>query len=452
MQTSEQIKQQLQQFNQHLAAGQLEQARRILNQLHPAEIAHLLETLPLEQREVAWELVDRELGGDVLTYVNDEVRSHLIQDMAPDELVAATEGLDTDDLADLLPDLPEPVIDELFRSMDEQNRQRLESVLQYPEDTAGGLMNVDTITIRPDVTLEVVQRYLRLHGELPETTDKLFVVNREDRFLGTLALTDLVTKDPELTVAEVLNRDTKAIPVTASTREVARLFEKRNLISAPVVDENERLLGRITIDDVVDVIRDEADHSLMSMAGLDEEDDMFAPVVRSTQRRAVWLGVNLLTALLASWVIGLFDTTIEKLVALAVLMPIVASMGGIAGSQTLTLVTRGLALGKVSAANARILLRKELAVGALNGLLWASVIGILAALWFDDLGLGVVIGLAVIANLLVAALAGASIPLILQKFGADPALAGSVVLTTITDVVGFFAFLGLASLFLVPSA
>ncbi len=432
-----------------LDKGTLAQVSRSLNQLHPAEIASLLESLPTHERTVIWDLVDAAHDGDVLLYVNDEVRSGLIRHMDPEELVAATEGLDTDDLADILPDLPEPVISELLRAMDEQNRQRLESILQYPEDTAGGLMNVDTITIRPDVTLDVVLRYLRFHGEIPAMTDSLIVVNREDKYLGLVSLTSLLTKDPGLTVAEILNRDIDGIPATMPAHEVAHLFEKRDLVSAPVVDDSGKLLGRITIDDVVDVIRDEADHSFMSLAGLDEEEDMFAPVGRSTRRRAVWLGINLVTAFLASWVIGLFDATIEKLVALAVLMPIVASMGGIAGSQTLTLVIRGIALGQVGDTNARRLLVKELAVGALNGLLWALVVAAVAVAWFKNLQLGIVIALAILFNLVVAALAGATIPLLLRRFGADPALAGSVVLTTITDVVGFLAFLGLAAMFLV---
>jgi len=386
--------------------------------------------------------------GDVLAYVNDEVRSGLIKNTSVETLLTAAENLDPDDLVDILPDLPEDVINPLLHAMDVQDRHRLESILQYPDDTAGGLMNIDSVTIRPDVTLDVVLRYLRFRGKLPDTTDKLFVVNREDKLLGALPLSSLLTSDLDLTVAEVFTPDIKSLGAMTSAREVANIFEKRDLISAPVIDENSKLLGRITIDDVVDIIVSEAEHSFLGRAGLDEEDDIFSPVIRSTRRRSVWLGINLLTALLASWVIGLFQATIEHIVALAVLSPIVASMGGIAGSQTLTLVIRGLAVGQVGKANVLRLFNKELLVGVLNGILWSVVIGILAYLWFGSLKLGAIIAMAILVNLMMAAIAGATIPLILQRFGADPALAGSVVLTTVTDVVGFFSFLGLATLLL----
>jgi magnesium transporter len=431
-----------------LETGKLQHVWKMLNGLHPAEIAQLLESLRPAERELVWNLVDPENDGEVLLHVNDEVRAALIQDMEPHELVAATEGMDMDDLADLIEDLPDAVIREVLLSMDKQNRRRLESVLSYTEDSAGGLMNTDTITVRADVTLDVVLRYLRLRGEIPDLTDSLIVVNRFDKYLGTLSLSKLLTSDPSLTVAEVMVRELEGIAATMSAVEVARMFEQRDLISAPVVDENGKLLGRITIDDVVDVIRDEADHSLMSMAGLDEEEDMFAPVVTSSRRRAVWLGTNLLTAFLAAWVIGLFEGTLQKVVALAVLMPITASMGGIAGTQTLTLVIRGLALGQVAKANARWLMIKELAVGALNGVVWAAVVAAIAIAWFHNLMIGAFIAAAMLINLVCAALAGFTIPLLLRRIGIDPALAGSVLLTTITDVVGYLAFLGLATLFL----
>ncbi|HFE37401.1 MAG TPA: magnesium transporter [Gammaproteobacteria bacterium] len=419
-----------------------------LNALHPAEIAHVMESLPPYERVSAWALINPKHAGDVLTFVNDEVRSSLIDHTSNDNLVAVTETLPADELADILPDLPENVIAKLLRDMDEQDKSRLESILQYPENTAGGLMSIDSVTIRPDVTLDVIQRYIRFRGQLPENTDTLFVVNRENTLLGALPLSYLLTKDPLLKVSEVYKPEIKSIRVDTNDREIAHLFEKRDLLSAPVVDETQKLLGRITIDDVVDVIRDEAEHSILSQAGLDEEDDMFAPVVRSTRRRAIWLSINLLTALLASWVIGLFSATIAQMVALAVLMPIVASMGGIAGSQTLTLMIRGMAVGQVSKSNVKQLIKREILIGGLNGLLWAAVIGALAFAWFDNLQLGIVLAFAILFNLLVAAIAGASIPLILKRFGADPALAGGVVLTTVTDVVGFFAFLGLAAIFL----
>ncbi len=435
-------------FTRALESGTLASVRKMLNALQPAEIAHLLESLPPRERELLWELVDEKVGGDVLLYVNDELRASLIREMEPEELVAAAEGLETDDLADFLHDLPDVVIQEVLQSMDEQDRQRLESVLSYPEDTAGGLMNTDTITVRPDVTLDVVLRYLRLRGELPPMTDTLFVVDREDHYLGNLPLTALLTQPPNLTVAEVMTTGAETITATLSASEVASLFEHHDLVSAPVVDEKGRLLGRITIDDVVDVIRDEGEHSLLSMTGLDEEEDMFAPVTVSARHRGVWLGINLLTAFIASWVIGLFQDTIDKVVALAVLMPIVASMGGIAGSQTLTLVIRGIAVGKIGDSNARKLLYKELAVGLLNGVAWSLVVAAITMLWFGDYRIAGVIAVAIVVNLVFAALAGATIPMLLRKLGADPALGGSVLLTTVTDVVGFMAFLGLASFFL----
>ncbi len=431
-----------------LQSGVLVNVRKMLNSLHPAEIARLLESLPTRERRLAWELIEADLEGDVLSYASDEVRALLMREMDAQELVAATEGLETDDLVDILQDLPDAVIHTVLQSMDEQDRHRVVSALSYPEDTAGGLMNTDTITVRPDVTLDVVLRYLRQRGEIPETTDSLIVVTRADQYIGLLSLAALLTRDPALTVTEVMMRDVAGIPATLPATEVAHLFEQHDWISAPVVDVDGSLLGRITIDDVVDVIRDEAEHSMMNMAGLREEEDIFAPVIASARRRAVWLGINLATAFLASWVIGLFEATIEQIVALAVLMPIVASMGGIAGSQTITLVIRGMALGRVGVANARRLVMKELAVGALNGVLWALVVAAVATLWFHDYKIGAIIGAAMVINLIVAALTGAMLPLLIRRMGADPALAGTVILTTVTDVVGFMAFLGLATIFL----
>jgi magnesium transporter len=433
-----------------LALGEdITAAREVLNAYHPAEIALLLESLPAQEREAAWELVDPEHDGDVLLYVNEDIRASFISDMETNELVAATENLETDDLADLIQDLPEDVIQQLLISMDEQDRHRLEAVLSYSEDTAGGLMNTDTVTVRPDVTLDVVLRYLRLRGEVPDMTDSLVVVDRDDRFLGVLQITDLLIKMPQLKVAQVMTEDVVALPATMPAAEVATMFEHRDLISAPVIDGNDRLVGRITIDDVVDVIRDQAEHSFMGMAGLTEEEDTFAPVFLSARRRGVWLGVNLITVLIASWVIGLFEHTIEQVVALAVLMPIVASMGGIAGSQALTIVIRGMALGQIGVANARRIVSKELAVGLLNGVLWSLVIAMIAILWFDNVQMGMIIAWAIVINLVAGAVAGATIPLLMRRLGADPALGGTVLLTTVTDVVGFLSFLGLATLFLV---
>ncbi|HEB56764.1 MAG TPA: magnesium transporter [Gammaproteobacteria bacterium] len=439
----------LKKFTKALRKQRMDKIEAFLLDMHPAEIAHLLESLPSDQREIIWPHIPVEAEGEVLLHLNDNVRAAFIEKMDPDALVAATETLDEDDLADLFPEMPRDVVQELLLSMEQQDRDRLKAVLYYPEDTAGGLMDLDTVTVRADITLDVVLRYLRRRGEIPPSTDSLFVVDRDGHYLGLLPLTALLTHEPAATVHEVMEHDENAIPADMPEREVANLFQHRDLITAPVVSDDNVLLGRITIDDVVDVIRDDADHSLMSMAGLDEEMDMFAPVVTSAKRRAVWLGVNLLTALLASWVIGMFQSTIQQFVALAILMPIVASMGGIAGTQTLTLVIRGIALGQISASNARQLFTKELWVGVWNGLIWAIILAAIAGIWFNSLSLSLLMAAAIVINLIVAAIAGATVPLLLRRVGIDPALAGSVVLTTITDVMGFFAFLGLASIFLV---
>ncbi|MEJ2515133.1 MAG: magnesium transporter [Gammaproteobacteria bacterium] len=431
-----------------LESGTMRRVARMVNSLHPSEIARLLESLPPVERETVWELVDPDLDGDVLLELNEEVRANLVRGMDTEELVAATGDMEVDDLADFLADLPETVTREVLTSMDHQDRERLRTVLAYAEDSAGGLMDTDAVTVRPDVTLEVVLRYLRMRGELPAGTDALYVVNRSDEYVGVLYLTRLLTQDPDRTVAELMDGEVRGIPASASATDVARMFESRDLVSAPVVSIEGRLLGRITVDDVVDVIREEADHSILSMAGLDEEDDMFAPVLTSTRRRAVWLGVNLATAFLAAGVVGMFQATLDKVVALAVLMPIVASMGGIAGSQTLTLIIRGIALGRVQSSNARWLMIREISVGILNGLLWAVVVAAATVAWFDSWELGTVIALALVINLFFAAISGVAIPMAMRKFGVDPALAGGVVLTTVTDVVGFMAFLGLGTIVL----
>jgi magnesium transporter len=432
-----------------LQGGTVPEARRMLNALHPAEIADLLESFPVAERKLLWELVEEDNGGEVLLQVNDEVRSGLIEEMDEAELLAATSGMDVDDLADFMQDLPKTLTGAILRSMDNQNRQRLEAVLAYPEDSAGGLMNTDTVTVRPDVSLDVVMRYLRMRGSVPELTDHLFVVSRFDHFLGVLRVSDLLTCDPASPVAEVLDTEAVAIAADKPAREVAKMFEDRDLISAPVLDERGRLIGRITVDDVVDVIRDEAERSILTMAGLGDEADLFAPIWSSTRRRALWLGINLLTALLAAYVIGLFEGTIQQVVALAVLMPVVASMGGIAGTQTLTLVTRALALGQVASRNTRALLLKELGIGVLNGLMWAAILAGIAVVWFGEPAIGAIIAAAMVINLFIAGLSGVGVPLLLKRLGVDPALAGGVVVTTVTDVVGFMAFLGLATIFLV---
>ena len=439
---------QLRLLSDALDSGRLGPVRRLVNTLSPAEIGNLLESLPPGKRTVVWGLVDPEDDGEVLVHVGDEVREGLLAEMDPDEIIAAVEDLDIDDLADLVEDLPDTVIDEVLKSMDRDNRERLEQALSYPEDTAGRLMNPDVVTVRTDTTVDVVLRYLRLRGELPEHTDHLYVVSRRHQYLGRIALQVLLTHEANTPVNQLIDDTQPAIDVDESAGSVARQFSDHDWISAPVVDDANILLGRITIDDVVDIIRDQAEHQALGAAGLDEDEDLFSPGPRAARRRAIWLGINLATAFLASWVIGRFEGTLEQIVALAVLMPIVASMGGVAGTQTLTLMVRGLALGQVGTGNLRALLSKEVLVGALNGVAWAFVVGAVSALWFSDLSLGLVIAGAMAINLLVAALAGVLVPLFLRRMNVDPALAGGVVLTTVTDVVGFLSFLGLATLVL----
>ncbi len=430
--------------------GAIQRASRMLNALSAGEIAHLLESLPQPQGTVLWDLVDPELDGEILVQVTDDVRESLISQMDRSELLTAAEGLDLDDLADLLQQLPQTISYQVMTSLDSQHRARLEAVLSYPEDTAGHLLNTDTVTVRPEVTLDVVLRYLRQLGDkVPENTDSLIVVNRRDKYLGVLKLSALVSHDTADTVAEVMTLTVQPVLAATESTEVARQFEQLDLMSAPVIDEQGILLGRITIDDIVDVIREEGEHQFMGQAGLSEDEDMFAPVLISARRRAMWLGINLLTAIMASWVIGLFEATIDKVVALAVLMPIVASMGGIAGSQTLTLTIRGIALGQLSSSNTRWLILKELAVGSINSMIWALLVAMIAGFWFGDMQIALLIAVAMSINLVVAAIFGTMLPLLLDKVGIDPALAGSVLLTTVTDIVGFFAFLGLATIFLI---
>ena len=437
---------QLRLLSEALDTGRLGPVRRLVNTLSPAEIGNLLESLPPAKRNVVWGLVDPEDDGEVLVHVGDEVREGLIADMDPDELVAAVEDLDIDDLADLVDDLPDTVIDEVLKSMDRENRERLEQVLSYPEDSAGRLLNPDIITVRADVTVDVVLRYLRLRGEVPEHTDHLFVVSRRHQYLGRIPLSALLTHEPATPINELLDDEQPAIDVTESSAEVARQFSDHDWLSAPVVDNNNILLGRITIDDVVDIIREQAEHQAMGAAGLDEEVDLFAPIARTARSRAIWLGINLLTAFLASWVIGNFQHVLEKVVATAVLMPVVASMGGIAGTQTLTIMVRALALGQVGMSNLWPLLRKEVTVGLLNGLLWAFAVGMVSFAVYRDVLLSIAFGSAMVINLCVAALAGVFIPLIQKRMGIDPALAGGTILTTVTDCCGFGSFLGLATL------
>ena len=446
---SKYVQTQLRALNAALTNGQFVSVRKLLLELPPSDVAHILESSPSRTRDELWELIDSDFHGDILEELSDDVRNGIITKMLPANVVDALEEMDTDDLAETLSSLPEPVLADILDSMDAQDRLRAEQALSYGEETAGFIMNTDTITLRPDVTVDVVLRYIRLKGELPENTDTFYVVNRTDNLVGIVPVARLLTAETDNKVSEVMDEESEAIPVNMPDDEVASLFERYNWLSAPVVDENNRLVGRITIDDVVDIIREDAEHSMMSMAGLDDDEDTFAPVMQSTKRRSVWLAVNLVTALMAAMVSDLFEAALSQLAVLAILNTIVPSMGGVAGNQTLTLVIRGMALGHVNASNSRWLISKEIAIGFLNGAIWAILIASVIALWKQDYMLGIIIAFAMMINMIAAALAGATLPMIMKRLKIDPAVAGSVILTTITDVVGIFAFLGTATLFLI---
>ncbi|ABE48577.1 MULTISPECIES: magnesium transporter [Methylobacillus] len=427
----------------------LAELQKKLDSLHPADVAYILEALPLEQRLDVWDLVKAERDGEILLEVSDAVRQTLIADMDSDELLAAAEQLDTDELADLAPDLPKDVLQELLESLDARNRERLQSALAYADDSVGALMDFDIITIREDITLEVALRYLRRIGSLPDHTDKLFVVDRNDVLRGVLPLKRLVVNDLDSGVAEIMADDAVVFHPEDKADEAAKAFERYDLVTAPVVDENNRLVGRLTVDAVMDYIREEAESDMLSMAGLREEEDIFASVWKSVQNRWMWLAINLVTAFVASRVIGLFEGSIERIVALAALMPIVAGIGGNSGNQTTTMIVRGLALGQISSHNTKSLLIKETGVGLLNGLIWGSVLGVIAYLLYNNVALGIVMTAAMTLNLLLAAVMGVMIPLVMStKFNRDPAVGSSVLITAVTDSGGFFIFLGLATLFL----
>lgn len=447
MNSSVTTEKQLAQLDRALDAGTLGDVAGIVGDLSPGDVAYLITSYPPRIRQVIWSLLEPEQEADVLNELPEDLRNQFLIEMEPKALALIVGQLDDDDVADILHDLPDSITEQVLGIMDETDRTRLATVLAFPDDVAGGLMSTDTISIRADLTLDVVMRYLRRHAEIPQNTDSIMVVNREDHFVGILPIRILLVTDPSQSVREMMLTNRDAIPAQLPAAEVARLFERNDWISAPVVDEQNRLLGRITIDDVVDVIREEADHSLTSLGGIGEDEDTFATVMQTAPRRAVWLGINLITAFIASSVINLFQDTIEKVVALAVLMPIVASMGGVAGTQTLTVLIRGLAMGQLNTRNQRWLVAREALVGMANGILWAIVVAAAASVWFDDWTLGLVIAAAMMINLMTAGLAGAVIPLTLKRLGIDPALAGGVVLTTVTDVVGFLSFLGLAAIF-----
>jgi len=440
------FRKQLNEIIRSFDAGTWDEMHYLLASLKPHEIANLLESTPPKVRQVIWELLDTETENRVLQHLNEDVRAEFLESMNTADLVAAGDELETDDFADILQQLPDTITQQVLASMDAADRQRVEKVLSYPEDSAGGLMNTDTITVRPRHSLELVLRYLRRRGEIPEATDSLIVVNSRDEYVGLLPLSRLLTKDPTVTVREVMNTEVEAIPADTPDTEVARIFAEQDLISAPVVEQDGKLVGRITIDDVVDVIIEDADETLLARAGLDLDEDTFAPILRSARTRAIWLGINLVTALVATSVINIFEDTIAKVVALAVLMPVVTSMGGIAGTQTLTLVIRGISLGHVGRSNLGWLLNREFLVASLNGILWAGIVALGTAIVFQDVTLGWLIAIAMIINIVVAAVAGSLLPSILHSLHIDPAIAGGVILTTITDVAGFFVFLGLATL------
>lgn len=420
-----------------------------LESLHPADVAYILEALPIDDRLMVWELVKAERDGEILLEVSDAVRQTLIADMDMEELLAAAEQLDTDELADLAPDLPKDVLQELLDGLDASNRERLQSALSYPEDAVGAFMDFDIVTIREDITLEVALRYLRRIGTLPDHTDKLFVVDRYDVLRGVLPLKRLVVSDLDSLVTDIMAEDAVTFSPTDDADEASKAFERYDLVTAPVVDGNNKLIGRITVDAIMDYIRDEAESDMLSMAGLREEEDLFSSVWKSVQNRWTWLAVNLVTAIIASRVIGVFEGSIEKIVALAALMPIVAGIGGNSGNQTTTMIVRGLALGQVSASSKRALLTKELGVGLMNGLIWGGVLGFIAYFIYGNYQLGLVMMSAMTLNLLLAAVMGVMIPMVLTKFGRDPAVGSSVLITAVTDSGGFFIFLGLATLFLI---
>jgi len=423
--------------------------QRKLDRLHAADIAYVLEALPLDERLYIWDLVRAARDGDILLEVSDAVRESLISSMDTEELVAATGTLEADEIAELAPDLPQEVMDDVFQSLPVEERDQLRAAMSFDDDMVGALMDFEDVTVRPDVTLEVVLRYLRRFDELPSQTDQLFVVDRDEKLLGVLPINLLIVTDPDATVGAIMRPATVKLLQHEHADVAAGAFERYDLVSAPVVDTNDKLVGRVTVDEVLDFVRESGEGDLLAQAGLREEEDVFASVWASFKNRWAWLAINLVTAFIASRVIGLFEGSIEKLVALAALMPIVAGIGGNSGNQTITMIVRAAALGQVSSANARQLIRKEIVVSLLNGLVWGGVMGLVAMLLYKDISLGLVMVLAMTLNLMLAALMGVLIPMTMLKFGRDPALGSSVLITAMTDSGGFFIFLGLATVFLV---
>ena len=421
-----------------------------LEQLHPADVAYVLEALPLDERLAVWDLVKAERDGEILLEVSDAVRETLIAHMETKELVAATEQLDTDEIADLAPDLPREVMQDVFRSLSVEERDQLRAAMSYPEDTVGGIMDFDMITVRDDITVEVVLRYLRRLDEMPDHTDQIFVVDRQEHLRGLLSVSRLLVSDLDTRVTSIMTVATVKLAPNENAQDAATAFERYDLVSAPVVDGADKLIGRVTVNSVVDVIREETDSEKLSAGGLREEEDLFASVWSSVKNRWTWLAINLVTAFIASRVIGIFEGSIEKIVALAALMPIIAGIGGNSGNQTITMIVRALALGQITVSSARTLFAKEIGVSFINGLIWGSVVGIFAFLIYHKWQLGLVMTGAMVLNLLLAAVMGVAVPLLMHKLGRDPAVGSSVMITAITDSGGFFIFLGLATLFLVP--
>ena len=426
----------------------LVELQRRLDALHPADIAYILEALPRSQRLRLWDLVKADRDGEILLEVSEPVRESIIAHMEPEELVAAAEQLDTDQIADLAPDLPDDVIEDVFKSLPVEEREQLRAAMSYAEDSVGALMDFDLVTVREDITLEVVLRYLRRLVELPDHTDQLFVVDRQEMFKGVLPVNTLLVSDPDSLVGGVMKTEILVLHPGDEAQEAAQAFERYDLVTAPVTEESGKLVGRVTVDAVVDFIRQRAEEERLNLGGLREEEDIFASVWASARNRWTWLAVNLVTAFIASRVISIFEGTIAKLVALATLMPIVAGIGGNSGNQTITMLVRAIALGQVNPTSAKNLVWKEIVVAMLNGLVWGGIIGLFAMLLYDSPSLGLVMAAAMTLNLLVAALFGVFIPLLMVKLGRDPAVGSSVMITAITDSGGFFIFLGLATLFL----
>ena len=425
----------------------INQIRRLLSGMHPSEVAHSIESLPPKERKFLWSLIDTQDEGEIIAELHDEIQQELISEISSKELITILGDLELDEIVDILQVLPDRKTENILSAMSMRDRKRIREALEYPEDSAGGLMNTDIISVRPKHNLEVVMRYLRAQRELPKNTDQIFVVSRENKFLGSLPISTIIVSDPNLNVRELMETETQPLLVDLNDKDVSRLFEQNDWVSAPVIDKESNLIGRITIDDVVDVIMEDADQNFLGMAGVAE--DTFAPPARAARSRILWLSINLLTAFIASMTISLFQATIDQIVYLAILMPIVASMGGVAGTQTLTIMIRGLTLQQINHSNLQWLYKREIAVSIVNGILLSILVGGITYFWFKDIIIATLISVAMVVNLVCSAIAGIFIPIVLRKFNQDPAIAGSVVVTTVTDVIGFFSFLGLATIFLV---